>query len=495
VVRGAASDAVTQVIAVATGLQQKFDWVGVAVSGAQAGVGGVLGRAIDSDYGGKDFDIRANNGLAATVAAGLGGGLAGAATRSLITGTDFGDNILKDLPSLIGNTIGSVIGGEIEAAQQDAAVAKLIKEASKPGVVAQANVDAVLSEVPAEYQTDDYLDKLASARQALEQGISQSQELGQSDDLETKVKATGILQKSLFDFYSEAFDTLGTQDKRADVLKALGLTPLPAEPQPADALVDETVPELSVAPPKWGNLWGPVDWASDRAGLLHHEIEQGIQGFLDEHPAGAFLLKAGGLLLAAANPERALLSVGFGLVQNKAQEAATNEFGKHYGNADTQGPQSTAATQGDGLIWGASVIAGSLKLAGGIKLVSAAAGSRGGAVRLEPYEKGFGHHIPAKRMFEGDPLYDPDKALAIPKDELARIGASHPQITGAQASLYSAFSKTGNPLTWDVIENIETKALVLGGGLNPGVASATVKSAIAPLRAAGVSPTKIPWGG
>ncbi|WP_157215363.1 LysM peptidoglycan-binding domain-containing protein [Flavisphingomonas formosensis] len=84
--RGVVSSLATQGIAVATGLQHSFDWAGVAAAGVGAAAGGVIGGGILGN---------------------VADGLASAATRSLITGTDFGDNIMAVLPSVIGNTIGS----------------------------------------------------------------------------------------------------------------------------------------------------------------------------------------------------------------------------------------------------------------------------------------------------------------------------------------------------------------------------------------------------
>jgi hypothetical protein len=77
---------------------------------------------------------------------------------------------------------------------------------------------------------------------------------------------------------------------------------------------------------------------------------------------------------------------------------------------------------------------------------------------------------------------------------MKKLGISHPRVTGAQASLYSAFSKTDKKLTWDVIEDIETRALVHGGA-KPAQASATVRDVIQRLKEAGIKPTVIPWGG
>jgi hypothetical protein len=118
------------------------------------------------------------------------------------------------------------------------------------------------------------------------------------------------------------------------------------------------------------------------------------------------------------------------------------------------------------------------------------------AAELRPYGgSGGGHHVPAKSGFEGAPGYNPSEALAIPNAELAKLGVSHPTVTGAQAQLYRAFAQTGQTLTWEAMEAIETQALIRGG-MDASQALATVRKAIAALKEAGVSgPTRIPWGG
>ena len=70
----------------------------------------------------------------------------------------------------------------------------------------------------------------------------------------------------------------------------------------------------------------------------------------------------------------------------------------------------------------------------------------------------------------------------------------HPLVTGTQSTLYRAFAKTGQPLTWEVMESIEAQALVRGG-MNQTMALTTIRQAIAALKASGVTgPTRIPWG-
>jgi YD repeat-containing protein len=106
VARGALSSGITQGIGVATGLQDNFSWAGVAASGVLAGVGGAVGRGLASTSGFLGMHA-AQGSTGGQFVSGMASGLAGAATRSVIEGSDFGDNILAMLPDVIGNTIGS----------------------------------------------------------------------------------------------------------------------------------------------------------------------------------------------------------------------------------------------------------------------------------------------------------------------------------------------------------------------------------------------------
>jgi YD repeat-containing protein len=104
--RGALGNAITQGVSIATGLQRRFDWTGVAV-------GGIVGGATNSfarDVFHTDPD-KLNVGQ--QLVTGIAGAIAGSATRSLIDGTDFGDNILSTLPDVIGNTVGNLVADRI----------------------------------------------------------------------------------------------------------------------------------------------------------------------------------------------------------------------------------------------------------------------------------------------------------------------------------------------------------------------------------------------
>jgi YD repeat-containing protein len=95
--RGTISSVLTQGIGVATGLQSHFSWSGVAASAVgssvNSGLYGTLGRTVS----------------------GMAGALAGAAATSLVSGRDFGDTLVSQLPSIIGNTIGNIAADRIAA--------------------------------------------------------------------------------------------------------------------------------------------------------------------------------------------------------------------------------------------------------------------------------------------------------------------------------------------------------------------------------------------
>ena len=108
---GIAGSALSQGVGVATGLQEKFDWAGIAAAGIGGGVSGQFDKWLEA---GSLADSSLRN-IAANIGSSGLGGVANAATRSLLTGTSFGDNILAALPDIIGSTIGNLIGHSVES--------------------------------------------------------------------------------------------------------------------------------------------------------------------------------------------------------------------------------------------------------------------------------------------------------------------------------------------------------------------------------------------
>ena len=157
VARGALGNALTQGISVATGLQQKFDWTGVAVGGIVAGVGGAVSRALIGKVGANGQPIRANgdavksttfnsaDGIGNGLVSGLASGIAGAATRTLIEGSDFGDNLLAVLPDIIGSTIGRAVGNAINS---DIAARKAVVAARRARAATQLAYGTDVPQMP-----------------------------------------------------------------------------------------------------------------------------------------------------------------------------------------------------------------------------------------------------------------------------------------------------------------------------------------------------------
>jgi len=115
--QGALRSAVTQGIGVATGLQKSFDWAAVAASGLSSAAQSWVGAQLKGSF---DLGSATANADAITALSGAAGLIVNAAARTLITGTDFGDNIMKALPDTIAQTIGSMVqNGASEQAMID----------------------------------------------------------------------------------------------------------------------------------------------------------------------------------------------------------------------------------------------------------------------------------------------------------------------------------------------------------------------------------------
>lgn len=147
--RGAASSAATQGIALATGLQSKFDFAGVAAAGVGAGIGNLVGGRLDGTLK-SDF---AENLLANTA-----GGIANAATRSAIRGNSFGDNLRAALPDIIGQTIGNA------AARGAAALARSVA----------GSATATPTESSGQTTGDAYADEIVVTAQVNVSGLASS---------------------------------------------------------------------------------------------------------------------------------------------------------------------------------------------------------------------------------------------------------------------------------------------------------------------------------
>ena len=174
-VRGVANNVQTQVIGVALGLQKEFSWAGVAAAGVGAGVGYKFG---------KTFGASLEDAMGSTMRRGLTSGasaIANGATRSLIEGSDFGDNVLAALPDVVGQTIGEAIAGGLTGR----------RSASEPEPVLRGDPGALSGSIPEldamaawSKNTQAWLDDLLS-----EDG-SQSYSVSRGDTVEAIARAT-----------------------------------------------------------------------------------------------------------------------------------------------------------------------------------------------------------------------------------------------------------------------------------------------------------------
>lgn len=94
VANGLVNNTIQQGLAIAKGQQSRFDWAGLAAAGVSSGVGW-------SAAGNGGSMLQREIGRYAA-------GIAGTVTRSILTQTSFGDNILAVLPDMIGATIGEL---------------------------------------------------------------------------------------------------------------------------------------------------------------------------------------------------------------------------------------------------------------------------------------------------------------------------------------------------------------------------------------------------
>ncbi len=117
---GVASSTLSQGVAIAAGLQSRFSWTSVAAAGVEAGVGGAVSRSLPNSGGAVDPAtgrwVRSNDLKLSAVnrsLSGVAGSLAGAAATSLVTGSNFGDTIVAQLPSILRFTAANFAAEEV----------------------------------------------------------------------------------------------------------------------------------------------------------------------------------------------------------------------------------------------------------------------------------------------------------------------------------------------------------------------------------------------
>jgi hypothetical protein len=109
------------------------------------------------------------------------------------------------------------------------------------------------------------------------------------------------------------------------------------------------------------------------------------------------------------------------------------------------------------------------------------------------YNKVKGHHVHAKKAFEGHANYDPKKGFSISDELMSAYGIKHSTITGSQQKLFNELAKSGRPNTIYEHSRIAVEALV-EAGMPENAARSIVAESLSNLRVMNVrNPVNIPW--
>ncbi|WP_085784439.1 DUF637 domain-containing protein [Candidatus Nucleicultrix amoebiphila] len=112
------------------------------------------------------------------------------------------------------------------------------------------------------------------------------------------------------------------------------------------------------------------------------------------------------------------------------------------------------------------------------------------------YRHTGGHHVHAKKAFEGHINYDPKKGFSISNEYMKSLGIDHLKVTSTQRRLFGELAKSGKPNTLKEHTRIAVESLVSGGEgkLTYNQARNIVSKSLKSLKAANVkTPTTIPW--
>jgi Possible hemagglutinin (DUF637) len=111
------------------------------------------------------------------------------------------------------------------------------------------------------------------------------------------------------------------------------------------------------------------------------------------------------------------------------------------------------------------------------------------------YRTVAGHHVHAKKAFEGHVNYDPRKGFSISDELMEKFNIKHEKVTTSQQRLFRELAASGSPNTMREHTRIAVEALMEGGCQSREVARKIVAESLQSLRKTGVTqPTTIPWG-
>jgi RHS repeat-associated protein len=137
-------------------------------------------------------------------------------------------------------------------------------------------------------------------------------------------------------------------------------------------------------------------------------------------------------------------------------------------------------------LWGAG--------ASGAVLRSEKLATKAAAKGVGEYGTVLGHHVHAKRAFEGVAGYDRIKAFAVSDNTLAEFGVRHADITTAQNRLFRALDASGAPNTLTHHSRVAYQAMVEAGVPSDAAKQLVTQSQTQLIRSGVVEPARIPWG-
>jgi hypothetical protein len=110
------------------------------------------------------------------------------------------------------------------------------------------------------------------------------------------------------------------------------------------------------------------------------------------------------------------------------------------------------------------------------------------------YGRVLGHHVHAKRAFEGVAGYDRMKAFSVSDKTLAEFGVRHADVTVAQQRLFRVLDASGAPNTLTQHSRVAYQALVEAGVPTEAAKQLVVQSQAQLIRSGVTEPARIPWG-
>jgi hypothetical protein len=233
-----------------------------------------------------------------------------AATRSLLNGTDFGDNIRAVLPDVIASTIGNAVAVRVNADLQ-------ARQARIQAVGALAAVAVSID--PTLTNTAEGRASLAALRRGAGQDYAALQRLPDGD------KRQGA---ALYDKFLDRLGDLPLSAAGRAVLKdafnnVLGQR---APGEPARTIPDGG-PDTVVTAVKYGSVAGPLDRLGDQAGQLLKYTDGQVANFMDRNPAVRAAAQIVGVgLMVVGGPQRLAAGLVFDKFKGDIQQGITETY-------------------------------------------------------------------------------------------------------------------------------------------------------------------------